>query len=78
MFTPNSKPRDEKGEWWKLQDDEMGIPYYYNTSTGEAEWEPPKDATIIPFEAFMASTIWCYNLFAISILVTGQLLPIVE
>ena len=43
-----SLPPSEEGEWWELTDDSRdGMPYYYQTKTGETVWERP-DAFIIP------------------------------
>ncbi|KAJ1937897.1 hypothetical protein FBU59_004616, partial [Linderina macrospora] len=50
-----SKARDPDGEWWELQDDETGIPYYYNSKTGATEWDPPGKATVVPFHALLGS-----------------------
>lgn len=45
---PHSLPPSEEGEWWELGDDSRGgIPYYYQTKTGETVWERP-DGFIIP------------------------------
>ena len=45
------KPRDPRGEWWELFDDHHGLPYYYNTMTGETDWIRPDGATVIPLHA---------------------------
>lgn len=35
-------PPSTDGEWWELSDDSRGgIPYYYQTKTGETVWERP-------------------------------------
>ncbi|KAF9219615.1 hypothetical protein BS17DRAFT_655301, partial [Gyrodon lividus] len=35
-------PPSEEGEWWELSDESRGgIPYYYQTKTGETVWERP-------------------------------------
>ncbi|KAG9316206.1 hypothetical protein JVU11DRAFT_2232 [Chiua virens] len=35
-------PPNEDGEWWELSDESRGgIPYYYQTKTGETVWERP-------------------------------------
>ncbi|KAF5385859.1 hypothetical protein D9615_002353 [Tricholomella constricta] len=35
-------PPSEEGEWWELADDSRGgLPYYYQTKTGETVWERP-------------------------------------
>lgn len=35
-------PPSEEGEWWELGDDSRGgLPYYYQTKTGETVWERP-------------------------------------
>ncbi|KAJ7188538.1 hypothetical protein C8R46DRAFT_1157539 [Mycena filopes] len=41
-------PPSADGEWWELSDDTRGIPYYYQTKTGETVWERPLAAFIIP------------------------------
>ncbi|KAI5825299.1 hypothetical protein K523DRAFT_356116 [Schizophyllum commune Tattone D] len=41
-------PPSSEGEWWELTDDTRGgIPYYYQTKTGETVWERP-NAFVIP------------------------------
>jgi hypothetical protein len=41
-------PPSTEGEWWELSDDSRGgIPYYYQTKTGETVWERP-DSFVIP------------------------------
>ncbi|KAG1799881.1 uncharacterized protein HD556DRAFT_73382 [Suillus plorans] len=41
-------PPSTEGEWWELSDDSRGgIPYYYQTKTGETVWERP-DGFVIP------------------------------
>ncbi|KAJ2804655.1 hypothetical protein H4R20_002418 [Coemansia guatemalensis] len=49
--------RDPNGEWWELADEETGVPYYYNSTTGATEWDPPPDATIVPFHALLTSSV---------------------
>ncbi|KAJ2823712.1 hypothetical protein GGI24_003612, partial [Coemansia furcata] len=49
--------RDPKGEWWELVDEETGVPYYYNSTTGATEWDPPDCATIVPFHALLTSSV---------------------
>ncbi|KAJ3517629.1 hypothetical protein NLJ89_g368 [Agrocybe chaxingu] len=40
-------PPSEDGEWWELSDDSRGgIPYYYQTKTGETVWERPSGFVI--------------------------------
>jgi hypothetical protein len=35
-------PPNEEGEWWELSDESRGgLPYYYQTKTGETVWERP-------------------------------------
>ncbi|KAJ7124972.1 hypothetical protein C8R44DRAFT_914333 [Mycena epipterygia] len=42
-------PPSADGEWWELSDDSRGgLPYYYQTKTGETVWERPAAAFIIP------------------------------
>lgn len=45
-----SLPPSEEGEWWELTDDSRGgIPYYYQTKTGDTVWERPgPPAFVIP------------------------------
>ncbi|KAF9113983.1 hypothetical protein BGX27_000376 [Mortierella sp. AM989] len=46
------------GEWWELFDDVHNLPYYYNTKTGQTEWERPQDSTtIISLTAIQKSVI---------------------
>ncbi|KAF9179838.1 hypothetical protein BGZ51_006630 [Haplosporangium sp. Z 767] len=46
------------GEWWELFDDIHNLPYYYNTKTGQTEWERPQDSTnIISLTAIQKSVI---------------------
>ncbi|KAI6044668.1 hypothetical protein EDC04DRAFT_2889756 [Pisolithus marmoratus] len=41
-------PPSEEGEWWELSDESRGgIPYYYQTKSGETVWERP-DGFVIP------------------------------
>ncbi|KAJ2658920.1 hypothetical protein IW148_004470 [Coemansia sp. RSA 1199] len=49
--------RDPNGEWWELVDDETGAPYYYNSTTGATEWDPPLDAVVVPFHALLTSSV---------------------
>ncbi|KAJ8473220.1 hypothetical protein ONZ45_g16377 [Pleurotus djamor] len=40
-------PPSADGEWWELSDDSRGgIPYYYQTKTGETVWERPSGFVI--------------------------------
>lgn len=40
-------PPAEQGEWWELSDESRGgIPYYYQTKTGETVWERPEGFVI--------------------------------
>lgn len=42
-----SLPPSEDGEWWELSDESRGgIPYYYQTKTGETVWERPNGFVI--------------------------------
>ncbi|KAF9980684.1 hypothetical protein BGZ65_004802 [Modicella reniformis] len=46
------------GEWWELFDDAHNLPYYYNTKTGQTEWEKPQDgANVISLCAIQKSVI---------------------
>ncbi|KAF8973177.1 hypothetical protein BDZ97DRAFT_1912748 [Flammula alnicola] len=40
-------PPSEEGEWWELSDESRGgLPYYYQTKTGETKWERPSGFVI--------------------------------
>lgn len=40
-------PLNEDGEWWELSDESRGgLPYYYQTKTGETVWERPEGFVI--------------------------------
>ncbi|KAF9564759.1 hypothetical protein CPC08DRAFT_228969 [Agrocybe pediades] len=40
-------PPSEEGEWWELTDESRGgLPYYYQTKTGETVWERPEGFVI--------------------------------
>lgn len=39
-------PPSEDGEWWELIDESRGLPYYYQTKTGETVWEKPSGFVI--------------------------------
>nr|GAT57728.1 Rho GTPase-activating protein 39 isoform 2 [Mycena chlorophos] len=42
-------PPSAEGEWWELCDESRGgIPYYYQTRTGQTVWERPEAAFVIP------------------------------
>jgi len=42
-----SMPPNADGEWWELMDESRGgIPYYYQTKTGETVWERPEGFVI--------------------------------
>ncbi|KAJ6593642.1 hypothetical protein B0H19DRAFT_1091383 [Mycena capillaripes] len=42
-------PPSAEGEWWELSDESRGgLPYYYQTKTGETVWERPSSAFVIP------------------------------
>ncbi|KAJ7287766.1 hypothetical protein C8J57DRAFT_1284865 [Mycena rebaudengoi] len=42
-------PPSADGEWWELSDESRGgLPYYYQTKSGETVWERPAAAFIIP------------------------------
>ncbi|KAJ1803188.1 hypothetical protein LPJ75_005948, partial [Coemansia sp. RSA 2598] len=49
--------RDPNGEWWELIDEETGVPYYYNSTTGATEWDPPENATVVPFHALFTTSV---------------------
>ncbi|KAJ2613296.1 hypothetical protein EV177_002578 [Coemansia sp. RSA 1804] len=61
LFDPQTSrvvcPRDPNGEWWELIDEDTGVPYYYNSSTGATEWDTPPDATVIPFHTLLSSSV---------------------
>ncbi|EJF57744.1 hypothetical protein DICSQDRAFT_157170 [Dichomitus squalens LYAD-421 SS1] len=40
-------PPSPEGEWWEMFDEASGLPYYYQTKTGETVWERP-NAFVIP------------------------------
>ncbi|KAJ1663829.1 hypothetical protein EV178_004638 [Coemansia sp. RSA 1646] len=52
-----SSPRDPNGEWWELVDEDTGVPYYYNSTTGATEWDAPDDATVVPFHTLLSSSV---------------------
>lgn len=40
-------PPNEEGEWWELSDESRGgLPYYYQTKSGETVWERPEGFVI--------------------------------
>lgn len=40
-------PPNEDGEWWELSDESRGgLPYYYQTKSGETVWERPEGFVI--------------------------------
>ncbi|KAJ2227940.1 hypothetical protein IWW45_006811 [Coemansia sp. RSA 485] len=49
--------RDPNGEWWELIDEETSVPYYYNSTTGATEWDPPESATVVPFHALLTTSV---------------------
>ncbi|KAJ2845544.1 hypothetical protein J3B02_004652, partial [Coemansia erecta] len=49
--------RDPNGEWWELVDEQTGVPYYYNSTTGATEWDPPENATVVPFHALLTTSV---------------------
>ncbi|KFH68579.1 hypothetical protein MVEG_05389 [Podila verticillata NRRL 6337] len=54
----SASTRTPAGEWWELFDDIHNLPYYYNTKTGQTEWEKPQDsANIISLTAIQKSVI---------------------
>ncbi|KAJ2559467.1 hypothetical protein EV175_000331 [Coemansia sp. RSA 1933] len=50
-------PRDPNGEWWELIDEDSGVPYYYNSTTGATEWDAPDGATVVPFHTLLSSSV---------------------
>ena len=49
-------PPSEEGEWWELSDDSRGgLPYYYQTKTGETVWERPS-GFVIPLSILQVSS----------------------
>jgi Rho GTPase-activating protein 39 len=61
-------PPSAEGEWWELSDDSRGgLPYYYQTKTGETVWERPA-GFIIPLGIIQASP----PVFLISYLIICQ------
>jgi hypothetical protein len=54
-MTNYSQHQNPAGEWWELFDDIHNLPYYYNTKTGQTEWERPHDSNnIISLTAIQA------------------------
>ncbi|KAG0243294.1 hypothetical protein BGW41_002479 [Actinomortierella wolfii] len=52
------QPGSPAGDWWELFDDVHNLPYYYNTKTGQTEWERPHDGRqIISLIAIQKSVI---------------------
>lgn len=50
-------PPSTEGEWWELSDDSRGgIPYYYQTKTGETVWERP-DSFVIPLTVIQQTAL---------------------
>ena len=50
-------PPSEEGEWWELSDESRGgLPYYYQTKTGETVWERPS-GFVIPLGILQVSSI---------------------
>ena len=48
-------PPSEDGEWWELCDESRGgLPYYYQTKTGETVWERPS-GFVIPLSILQVS-----------------------
>ncbi|TFK87015.1 RhoGAP-domain-containing protein [Polyporus arcularius HHB13444] len=39
-------PPSPDGEWWEMFDEASGLPYYYQTKTGETVWERPNTFVI--------------------------------
>lgn len=39
----SSQRQNPAGEWWELFDEAHNLPYYYNTKSGQTEWEKPQD-----------------------------------
>ena len=39
-------PPSEAGEWWELEDEARGVPYYYHTKSGETQWTKPEGFVI--------------------------------
>lgn len=46
-YPPHRQRKNPAGEWWELFDDVHNLPYYYNTKTGQTDWERPQDSTNI-------------------------------
>ncbi|KAG6378343.1 hypothetical protein JVT61DRAFT_14068 [Boletus reticuloceps] len=50
-------PPNETGEWWELSDESRGgIPYYYQTKTGETVWERP-NGFVIPLTVIQQTAL---------------------
>ena len=48
--------------WQKLNDDTTGVPYYYNSETGESTYEVPPDLEWETHEARDRSPNWINNI----------------
>lgn len=54
IFVHRLPPSDD-GEWWELSDESRGgLPYYYQTKTGETVWEKP-NGFVIPLSILQVS-----------------------
>ncbi|KAF9414141.1 hypothetical protein BGZ94_000509 [Podila epigama] len=54
----DSQYQNPAGEWWELFDDVHNLPYYYNTKTGQTEWERPQDnVNVVSLTAIQKSVI---------------------
>ena len=50
-------PPNEDGEWWELSDESRGgLPYYYQTKTGDTVWERP-EGFVIPLGIIQVCSI---------------------
>ncbi|KAF8332598.1 uncharacterized protein EI90DRAFT_3280525 [Cantharellus anzutake] len=48
-------PPNNDGEWWELEDETRGVPYYYHTKSGETQWTKP-EGFIIPLGIIQTTT----------------------
>jgi hypothetical protein len=57
-------PPSADGEWWELSDESRGgLPYYYQTKSGETVWERPAAAFIIPLGIIQVSSLSFRSVF---------------
>ena len=68
FITLNRLPPSAEGEWWELADESRGgLPYYYQTKTGETVWERP-EGFVIPLGIIQVFPIsFCFAAFLTSL-----------